>query len=113
MAVGFLQGFAEPPQIDLVNMRGNFSSLFWFGFHLDGTEAIGGNYGGPGWTSLIDNGNGTYSATWRVSPDTYFSGAGNFSITIAQVVPEASMPAYLTLGLAGLGLVFRRRHRRI
>ncbi|HEY4080055.1 MAG TPA: hypothetical protein VGM81_05115 [Burkholderiaceae bacterium] len=109
LAVGFLQGFAAPPQIDLTNMRGNFSSLFWFGFHLDGTEAIGGNYGGPGWTSLTDNGNGTYSATWVVSPDNYFSGPGTFSITIAQAIPEASMPAYLMLGLVSLALAVKRR----
>jgi len=99
----------QAPQIDLAGMRADFSSLFWLGWRPDGEPAIGGNYGRPGWVPITDNHDGTYSATWRVSPDDFFNGPGIFSMTFAAAVPEPATPAYLLGGLAALGLFIRRR----
>ena len=101
----------DPPQVDLANMRADFSSLYWWGWNSMGTTSIGGNYGAQGWVSLINNSDGTYSASWQVKPDGFFSGAGTFSITIATVVPEPATPAYLLGGLALLAIAKRRRNQ--
>ena len=108
----------RPPQVDLANMRADFSSLFWFGWITSGPfagdPAIGDvlGYGANGgWVPIVDNHNGTYGASWRVLPTWGYNGPGIFYITFAHVsaVPEASVPAYLLGGLAALAVVRRRR----
>ncbi len=98
------------PQIDLTNMRADFSGLYWWGWNSMGTTSIGGNYGEQGWVNLINNNDGTYRASWQVSPNGFFSGAGTFSITVAAVVPEPASPAYLVGGLALLAVAKRRKN---
>ena len=114
VTVAFQQNFAgltKPPEVDLANMRADFSSLFWLGWNAAGEQVIGGNFGRPGWVGLINNGNGTYSANWVVSPDNFATGSGTFSITIAAAVPEPATPAVLLGGLAFLAFAIRRRNQ--
>lgn len=108
-----LDPLTQPPRVDLVNMRADFSSLFITGWFESGTGAIGWDLGRNGWTPILANGNGSYTATWLAPPPRNgqpFS-SGLITFTFAPAVPEPSTTLLLALALPGLWLTMRWRTR--
>lgn len=104
--------YMQAPQVDLVNMRANFSSLVFLGFSDNGEEAIGWEVGAHDWVPLTRNADGTYTATWLTPDPTWmpFGGGNTFSFSFAPV-PEPASVAFLAMGLPLMVNATRRRSR--
>ncbi|MCF6236624.1 MAG: hypothetical protein L3J70_09690 [Gammaproteobacteria bacterium] len=98
------------PQIDLSEMRANFSSLVFTVWDENGTAYDGWDIGNPGWVPIIDNGNNTFSASWitpapRNKGDNSFYPPGDkFSITFMPT--PVPMPASILLLCSALLILF-------
>jgi hypothetical protein len=90
-----------PPQVDLANMRADFSSLGlteWVE-NNDGSglqAEFGWDVGSPGWIPIIANGDGTYTASWlTIQPFPDFIPQSQFNLTFAPAPVPVPAAAWL------------------
>lgn len=103
--------YMRAPQVDLVNLRADFSALVWLGFIEPTEPIIGFPVGIAGWVPLTDNGDGSYTAQWEVPaiiPRYSVHGSGGpISITFAASVSEPGTVWLLALTLTLAAFVRR------
>lgn len=119
-------GQAQAPQVDLPNMRADFSALWVTIFLKNGgtpgplrnpgvpadayVPGGGWNVGAPGWVPLTANGDGSYTAAWITpAPTDEWVGGGHKFLVNFSPVPEADLSAMVLAGLGVLSLRLMRR----
>jgi len=98
-------GQARAPEVDVGNLRADFSALFYIGYNNPNPFkfSLGWNVGAAGWVPLTANADGSYTAQWLTPyPTNEVLDQGGSLITInLSPVPEVSTPL---LALAALGV---------
>ncbi|MDT4288439.1 hypothetical protein RO575_02600 [Methylomonas sp. MO1] len=91
--------YMNAPQVDITNMRVDFSALVFTGWYSNGTPAIGWEVGSSNWIPIIDNGNSTYTASWITPAASNLANPGGYSLSITFA--PVPLPASLFLFASG------------